>query len=269
MREVPRACPVVHPERTREDFEAVAAQLGLVQHRVTPGDERRAYEQVWATPDQATAVHYLEDPLVGLPYLSLRGGDLQHYITAFVRHLEVLDGEDALEMAEGALQPGTQVEAIAHLAVTFPEYDPRAFSLFWGYATRAPDPVVREAAVNNMAYHAWPEFIPLLERIVAEDPEENVRRRAREILPHLRAAAALMGAADAQRFGRYLVGELFWELEQHPKVGEALRHAGAESVEVLSFTGYTELRVRCGSQEYQVRLSWRKDTPPRIVSIDQ
>jgi hypothetical protein len=73
---------------------------------------------------------------------------------------------------------------------------------------------------------------------------------------------------DEKHFGRYLVGELFWELEQHPDVGAAIRLATPEVVEVISFRGYEELRIRVELEAYQVRLSWRKDMPPLIEKIE-
>lgn len=184
-----RAILVLYPHLTRADVERVAAELGLVRHSVRPGDGvRQAYEQVWATDDRATAVNYLEDPLVSLSYLSIRGADRDKLASKFARKMETYDPEWALELAAGAVKPETQLEAISRLAVIFPSHDPAAFEVFKAYATAAPNPVLREAAVNAMAYRAWPEFLPLLEQIAREDPSDNVRMRANEILPIVRAA---------------------------------------------------------------------------------
>jgi len=73
---------------------------------------------------------------------------------------------------------------------------------------------------------------------------------------------------EDERFRRYLLGELFWELEQHPEVGAAIRLAPPETVEVVSYSGYENLNLRIGSRSYRVRLSWRKDRPPRFEGVD-
>jgi hypothetical protein len=72
---------------------------------------------------------------------------------------------------------------------------------------------------------------------------------------------------DVMRFKRYLVGELFWELEQHPPVAEGFAGIRPTEVEVVTFRGYHELRVRIQGQVFDVNLSWQKDVPPRVQRV--
>jgi hypothetical protein len=178
---------VLHTDITRDDFEHTAMELGFVLYDTRPGDgERHAYEQIWATPDETTAVHYLEDPLVEHNYICLRGAEAEHYATEFGYKLSVEDREDALELAAGAVNHDTQVQSLSRLAITTPEHEPRAFRLFEAYATKPPNPLLREAAVNAMCFAAWPEFMPLLERIAHDDPAPSVREHAQSVLSALR-----------------------------------------------------------------------------------
>ena len=70
-----------------------------------------------------------------------------------------------------------------------------------------------------------------------------------------------------ERFNRYLLGELRWELDQHDVGPRELREALPEKAEVLSHSGYASLRIRVASAVFDIGLSWRKDTPPVIEKV--
>lgn len=74
-------------------------------------------------------------------------------------------------------------------------------------------------------------------------------------------------ADDDAKFKRYLVGELYWELEQHPHIHSPLATVPRESVEVLAFQGYDDLRIRVSGAIYDVHLSWKKLEPPTITRL--
>ena len=73
---------------------------------------------------------------------------------------------------------------------------------------------------------------------------------------------------DEARFKRYLVGELFWELDQHESRPEDFASGKQELVEVLSFQGYDDLRVRIADTIYDIHLSWQKAVPPIIQRVE-
>lgn len=70
-----------------------------------------------------------------------------------------------------------------------------------------------------------------------------------------------------EKFGRYLVGELCWELGQFDVGVPELQNIQAEQIEVLSFSGYKSLRVRVASAVFDAHLSWRGDAAPIIEQI--
>jgi len=159
-------------------------RAGFHLFRTQEGDgERVAFEQVWASEDQTTALNYLEDPLLGLTWLSFRGADLDVFIRRIATQIELIDGADALVLAAAATEPSEKIVAIARLAAVFPVYDADAFRLFAAYATESADPHVRESAVNCMAYRGWSAFVPLLKWVIEHDSAPAVRQRAAEILP--------------------------------------------------------------------------------------
>jgi hypothetical protein len=162
----------------------VATDLRLTHHETRPGDgDRLAYEQVWATADRTSAINYLEDPISGLHYLSIRGTLASRLVTKLAKRLDVYDEEDLLEHAATATTLEEQVRALNQVAIGFVDYHPAAMELLEGYATSAPLPQLRAAAVNAMGFRAWPQFRPVLEQVAAQDPDEGVRRRAASMLP--------------------------------------------------------------------------------------
>jgi hypothetical protein len=73
---------------------------------------------------------------------------------------------------------------------------------------------------------------------------------------------------DEAKFKRYLLGELYWELEQHPHISSPFSTVERESVEVLAFRGYDDLRVRVSGVTYDAHLSWKKTAPPVITRVE-
>lgn len=181
-------CLILHSGVTRADFEKAAADSGFVHFATHPiGSGQRAYEQVWVTPNvvaPTTGVHYFEDPIPNFPYLVVSGADVHHIASLLAERLPVYTPDELLNSALDASTHNDQVRAINRLAIGFVNFDPSAYTIIMTFALQAQNPLLREAAVNSIAYRAWPHFRPLLERIVAEDPAENVRRKATLLLAH-------------------------------------------------------------------------------------
>ena len=69
---------------------------------------------------------------------------------------------------------------------------------------------------------------------------------------------------EESKFKRYLLREFFWELEQHPPLPLAFAGLSPDAIEVVTFQGYDDMRVRVANRLYDVHLSWRKDAGPGI-----
>jgi hypothetical protein len=70
------------------------------------------------------------------------------------------------------------------------------------------------------------------------------------------------------KFKRYLVREFFWELEQHQPLPSSFAGVQQDAVEVLTFHGYHDMRVRVADAIFDVHLSWQKDVPPDIQKVE-
>jgi hypothetical protein len=68
--------------------------------------------------------------------------------------------------------------------------------------------------------------------------------------------------------GRYLLRELLYQLERSGVDVPGLTDVNSEELEVLSFSGYDDLRLRSGSQTYDARLDWSLRTAPVVTGIE-
>jgi hypothetical protein len=67
-----------------------------------------------------------------------------------------------------------------------------------------------------------------------------------------------------EQFGRYLLGELLWELAHFDVAVPGLTDVPEEKIEVISFSGYDTIRLRVESIVFQGHLNWRADAPPIV-----
>jgi hypothetical protein len=169
---------------TREMFEETAAALGFVKQNTWEAqNEKEAYEQVWATPDKARAVNYVEDPLSRMSYIHLRGADLDELREEFDEKLATFWPDEMIEIFYEMTDHNDIVDNIYRLAILFPEYDPQVFHIFEGAATDPPDPKLRLAGLDALAYRTWPQSRAVVERVERDDSDEQVRAAARRLLP--------------------------------------------------------------------------------------
>lgn len=175
---------ILKPGATRAHFERAATDAGFAHFETRPGDNR-AYEQVWAWPHLErphAAVHYLETDLVSFRYVVVRGSEVPELAAKLTDRLPTYSRAELIDDAMSATEHDQQVYAINRLAVGFPTCEPAVLGIITNYILAGATPLVREAAVNALGFHAWPEVKWLVAKIAAEDPHDNVRARAAALL---------------------------------------------------------------------------------------
>ena len=168
---------------TREEFAEAADELGLAKHQTwEPKTEREAYEEVWTTPDKRSAVNYVEDPISGMSYVHIRGAEADRLLEGVTDKLATFWPEELVERAEVMEDdPEELIANLYRLAITFPAYDETVFSIF-DAAAGAPDPRMRLALLDALAYRRWPESRELVERLAREDEDAEAREHAARTL---------------------------------------------------------------------------------------
>jgi hypothetical protein len=129
-------------------------------------------------------ITYIEDPISCLSYVVVRGADVPNLVSKLAECLPAFTPAELLSDALEATEHNDQVRAINRLAIGNREWDPAVSTIITIFATEAQNPILREAAVNAMGFRAWPEYRRVLERIAVEDPAENVRQHAANLLAH-------------------------------------------------------------------------------------
>ena len=146
-------------------------------------DQQIPYRLTWVTPDEQTGIHYIEDYIVGFPYVVIDGKDIEKAAEAIKSHFEIYSPSEIFQIIENtSTTVPEKIEAVLRLGVAAPqEFDPEFFRVFQ-IAFNDPAPTVRSAALQAWTYVGWKEFVPILEKIKIEDPNETIRSEAELML---------------------------------------------------------------------------------------
>lgn len=166
---------------TIEEVVAAADRAGWELRRRVERAERAALELVWFTPGVDASIHYIEDFLVDVAHLLVRGVERRAGAELARQVMPTVDVTALVADAWSARGREARVRAIRRLAVAQgPERDGAALEVFLAYL-QDPDPRVREATVFATAYPAWSDFAGTLARLAREDPEPAVRDMAQRM----------------------------------------------------------------------------------------
>ena len=125
------------------------------------------YRLTWVTVDEQTGIHYIEDYIVGFPYVVIDGKDIDKVAEAICSYFEIYSPLELFEIRMGVAAPQ--------------KFDPEFFRVFQ-IAFNDPAPTVRSAALQAWTYCGWQEIIPIAEKMKTSDPDERVRLEAEDML---------------------------------------------------------------------------------------
>jgi hypothetical protein len=170
---------VLSPAVSRDAFHdaALAREWRLARVIDTP-DRSHPYEEIWLSPDERTAIHLMEDDVVGVTYALLDGERPGDHSAQIEEDLETIGATRATEWLNGA-DGDERVAAVSHLAVAAdPQVEDAAAFDAYTAALADSDPAVRAAAAIGAAYLVWPALLEPLHALAANDPDTEVRRWA-------------------------------------------------------------------------------------------
>lgn len=180
---------VLDDDVTRDDFAEAARELSLVSERVFENEEEEDYEEVWVNAERSGAVHYVEDSFTDLRYISLHGDAGPRLLEDLRRKVAIRSPQALLEAARDTRSdPNELASNLFRIATTFSDYDPDVHEIFGRYATAAPYPRLRAAALDAIGLRAWEELRPIVETVAREDPDPEVREHAKAVLDRWIAA---------------------------------------------------------------------------------
>lgn len=175
---------ILRPGVYKEDF----LQKFLDNHWLLWGENQRSdkapYEIVWISDSQHTTIHFIDDHLIGLKYLVIKGTKVDE-VTEFVLHLfpsKLYRQSDIFQMLENASMVQDRIQAIHHVGVAAPsEFDPMFYKVF-EQELQSSDPAIRLAMILVLSYVDWTEVKKLVKTIAVSDLNPEVREAASNLL---------------------------------------------------------------------------------------
>lgn len=140
------------------------------------------YSLTWLTSGKETKIIYVEDYIVGFPYLIIDGQEVESVCQLIKSHFDIYSQAEIFQKVQTARTEKEQIEAIFRLALIAPnEFDSKFFEAFQiGFNHSSPE--VRIKTLKACAYTEWKEFIPHVEKIKNQDSDETVKNQAGIIL---------------------------------------------------------------------------------------
>jgi hypothetical protein len=178
---MPHTRVVLKGETAKESFAELAYSQDWVIDEIGTASDEEPYEEVWITPEGGSELHLIEDHLIGLAYVDILGRHRGKLAALIRSRLDTYSKEEIIDAARSAGNPRELARAVRLAgAVATEGFDQDLFEIFLR-AFGSEDPQTRIAAIIAAGYAEWREFIPLIEPLARNDPNQTVRETAASI----------------------------------------------------------------------------------------
>jgi predicted SprT family Zn-dependent metalloprotease len=171
-------------QEIREDFSRVAWQNDWEPWNIQKKSENLQYIMTYMTRDEKTGINYLENDILEVFYIIIRGENqekiaeilankLDFYNIAELQNFIHSDPKDDKELARAIYLFAVSVEGESFNANHFATFE---------YCLTHSISNVRRAAMMAAGSVGWQEFQPILEKIRVEDPDLELRGYANTTL---------------------------------------------------------------------------------------
>ncbi|MGF1487531.1 MAG: HEAT repeat domain-containing protein [Prochloraceae cyanobacterium] len=168
-----------------QDFKRAMEEEGFINVETIPGDGKTTpFKDIWLNVQKTHRIYFVHDRVVDTNYLGVFGefdikliGKLGSWFPSYS------EGE-LLETADLALREDNEKEAataIFNVAVIYYYYHRAPIMMFERYLNSS-NPEIRKGAIRAISFQLWPDCIPMLEKVIQKDPNEEVRVYAQEVL---------------------------------------------------------------------------------------
>ena len=169
-------------------FVRTMKRRGFIKVETIPGDdETTPFQDIWLNPERTNSVYFVHNPVVDTNYIRVCGKDKSDLIGDLLGWFPDYSEGDTLEAAALALEEDDEeeaVRAIFNVAVKFYHYHHSQTMMFERYLNSS-NPEIRRGAIRAISFQLWPECALLLEKVIQEDPEEDIRAYAQEVLEQI------------------------------------------------------------------------------------
>ena len=169
-------------------FVRTMKRRGFIKVETIPGDdETTPFQDIWLNPERTNSVYFVHDPVVDTNYLRVRDENDGDLVGDLLGWFPRYDRSELLETADLALKEDDEDEAaraIFDVAVAFYICNRAPIMMFERYLNSS-NPEIRRGAIRAIGFQLWPECALLLEKVIQEDPEEDIRAYAQEVLEQI------------------------------------------------------------------------------------
>ncbi|MFJ7946230.1 HEAT repeat domain-containing protein [Streptomyces sp. NPDC096354] len=153
--------------------------------RIMGNRKAQVYLDKWVTPDGRAEIHYVEDPLTGIPFVTFRGEGAGEAAQLVEAGCQLWDFREALDMINAAQSRDDRLTAIYAAAFTAPERPVDSLVEVFRSLAADPDPGIRQSVVVATGYVPWPALVELVQRLAETDQVHHVRHNAQVLLEGL------------------------------------------------------------------------------------
>ncbi|MFD7753023.1 HEAT repeat domain-containing protein [Streptomyces sp. NPDC059757] len=153
--------------------------------RIMGNRKAQVYLDKWVTPDGRTEIHYVEDPLTGIPFVTFRGEGSGEAAQLVEAACQLWDFQEALDMIVTAHSRDDRLTAIYAAAFTAPERPVDSLVEVFRSLAADTDPGIRQSVVVATGYVPWPALVELVQHLADTDPVDHVRHNAQVLLEGL------------------------------------------------------------------------------------
>ena len=144
--------------------------------------EKTPYEIVFIKPGKKAYIHYIEDYMVKVKYIVARGEEADKVIEEAKNSLDCYSWQEILNEYAISDNHKQKIQTIYIAGTAAPlEFSPE-HKKFFDDSLQEEHPDVRIATIIAMGYMSWTEWIPVLEDLKNNDPDETVRDSAAGML---------------------------------------------------------------------------------------
>lgn len=160
-----------------EMVEDAALDLDWLLAAHWPASKQRPYEDQYVGIDEETTISYLDDDLVDLRYLVIRGPLASALADAASTMLPIRSASDALADLERSFAAGAPASALP-AALLSARADDRGAAVALAIRAAADDPDAQSVLVLLATYLDWPELWAEVRELAERATDADVRREA-------------------------------------------------------------------------------------------
>ena len=173
-----------------EDFIDTMGKKEFIKTRTIEGNKfSTPFQDVWTNPEKTHRVYFIHDFVVDTNCVRVSGENEEPKSISELRSwFIILEDGELCQAADDALKENDEDEAaraIFNIGIAYHFHHRAAMMMFERYL-KSPSVKIRLATIRAIGFQLWNECIPLLENLIASDPNPAVREYATETLRQIK-----------------------------------------------------------------------------------